>query len=186
MGFQVKSWIGLISGHAAWPFLLFSCFLAFLLSFDSVSWFERGSFFVPSAETQRRRAQRQSRLAFRPPPVAARSGLDGREHGARLAGRGVARAAAADVRLDWAVSRGCSIAASPCIRSGKEAQNPNSSCTREGKAHKRRDPSEKAGRSGPWMRSVTRLSRSRQPSSLAADHRLGCSTAPLGTTPVSR
>src|SRR5260370_33718443 len=34
----------------------------------------------------------------------------------------------------------------------------NSSCTGEGKAEKRRDPSEKAGCLVPWMRTVTRLS----------------------------
>src|SRR5260370_39205236 len=41
---------------------------------------------------------------------------------------------------------------------GRDGPDPNSSCTGEGKAAKRRDPSEKAGRLGPWMRTVTRLS----------------------------
>src|ERR1700688_3381550 len=41
---------------------------------------------------------------------------------------------------------------------GHDNPDPNSSCTGEGKAAKRRDPSEKAGWLGPWMRTVTRLS----------------------------
>src|SRR5450755_1161909 len=41
---------------------------------------------------------------------------------------------------------------------GRDSPDPNSSCTGEGKAAKRRDPSEKAGRLGPWMTAVTRLS----------------------------
>ena len=41
---------------------------------------------------------------------------------------------------------------------GRDRPYPNSSCTGEGKAAKRRDPSEKAGWLGPWMRTVTRLS----------------------------
>src|SRR5580658_5422530 len=41
---------------------------------------------------------------------------------------------------------------------GRDSPYPNSSCTGEGKAAKRRDPSEKAGWLGPWMRTVTRLS----------------------------
>src|SRR5690242_20930916 len=51
-----------------------------------------GSFFVRSGTVSpsrpaippRRRAQPRSRLAARPPPQAARSGLDGGEHGAML------------------------------------------------------------------------------------------------------
>src|SRR5258708_11350277 len=41
---------------------------------------------------------------------------------------------------------------------GRDSPDPNSSCTGEGKAEKRRDPSEKAGCLGPWTRTVTRLS----------------------------
>src|SRR5258707_7235284 len=41
---------------------------------------------------------------------------------------------------------------------GRDSPDPNSSCTGEGKAEKRRDPSEKAGCLVPWMRTVTRLS----------------------------
>src|ERR1700692_3756652 len=41
---------------------------------------------------------------------------------------------------------------------GRDSPDPNSSCTGEGKAAKRRDPYEKAGWLGPWMRTVTRLS----------------------------
>src|ERR1700731_1246535 len=41
---------------------------------------------------------------------------------------------------------------------GRQRPYPIPSCTGEGKAAKRRDPSEKAGWLGPWMRTVTRLS----------------------------
>src|SRR3981189_3517924 len=60
--------------------------------------------------------------------------------------------------LDWAVYDECGITASPCIRSGARARYPNLSCTSEGKAQQRRDPSERAGSSSPWMTTVTRLS----------------------------
>src|SRR5260370_5106009 len=63
-----------------------------------------------------------------------------------------------DVMLDWAVYDECGITASPCIRSGARARYPNLSCTSEGKAQQRRDPSERAGSSSPWMTTVTRLS----------------------------
>src|SRR5882757_2886127 len=60
--------------------------------------------------------------------------------------------------LDWAVYDECGITASPCIRSGARARYPNLSCTSEGKAQQRRDPSERAGVLSPWMTTVTRLS----------------------------
>src|SRR5260370_5381242 len=60
--------------------------------------------------------------------------------------------------LDWAVCEGSGNTASPCIRSGARARNPDLSCTGEGKAQKRRDPSESAAQNGPWMTTVTRLS----------------------------
>src|ERR1700693_4620395 len=63
-----------------------------------------------------------------------------------------------DVILDWAVCGGSGNTASPCIRSGARARNPDFSCTGEGKAQKRRDPSESAGWNSPWMTPVTRLS----------------------------
>ena len=64
-----------------------------------------------------------------------------------------------DVILDWAVCEVCGNTASPCIRSGaKGPRYPNLSCTGEGKAQKRRDPSERAGWLDPWVTTVTRLS----------------------------
>lgn len=41
---------------------------------------------------------------------------------------------------------------------GREARYPDLSCTGEGKAQQRRDPSERAGGLRPWMSTVTRLS----------------------------
>src|SRR5579859_2308420 len=41
---------------------------------------------------------------------------------------------------------------------GRDDPYPNSSCTGEGEAAKRRDPSEKSGWLGPWMRTFTRRS----------------------------
>src|ERR1700704_3485947 len=88
----------------------------------------------------------------------ARPRLDRGEHGARIEGRDDwARHERRDVILDWAVNDECENIASPCIRSGSAARNPNLSCTDESKAQKRRDPSERAGYS-PWMTTVTRLS----------------------------
>src|SRR5580704_2206834 len=94
----------------------------------------------------------------RSPPEAARSGLDGGERGARLARlwRSRRRRGRANMMPDWASSKR-GLAASPCIRSGAMARNPNPSCNDEGAAHERRDPSERAGAS-PWTRAVTRLS----------------------------
>ena len=82
----------------------------------------------------------------RPPPQAARSGLDGGEHGAKLSGRDDgSRDKRQDVILDWAVCDECANTASPCIRFGRETRYPNLSCTGESKAQNRRDPSERAG-----------------------------------------
>ena len=124
--------------------------LCFFVRAQSVSRPERG---MPNAP--RAGAVKPDR---RSPPEAARSGLDGGERGARLArlGRSVRRPGRANMTLDWASSKR-GLAASPCIRSGAMARNPNPSCNDEGAAHERRDPSERAGAS-PWIRAVTRLS----------------------------
>jgi hypothetical protein len=74
-------------------------------------------------------------------------------------GRGVgARHGRRNVILDWAVNDECGNTASPCIRSGARTRYPNLLCTGESKAQKRRDPSDRAGRSSPWVTAVTRLS----------------------------
>ena len=52
----------------------------------------------------------------------------------------------------------CGKTASPCIRSGVGGPDPNPSCTGEGKAQNRRDPSTKAGSVDPRAGTVTRLS----------------------------
>ena len=89
------------------------------------------------------------------------SGLDGGEHGAMLTGFGtkVRTGRRQDVipGLGRLQVNGI-ITASPCIRSGSRARNPNPSCTSEGMAQKRRDPSTKRSVSGPRVGTVTRLS----------------------------
>src|SRR3981081_2304848 len=60
--------------------------------------------------------------------------------------------------VDSAVCKDCGKIRIPLYPVGRDSPYPNSSCTGEGKAVKRRDPSEKAGWLGPWMRTVTRLS----------------------------
>ena len=112
------------------------------------SFFVRARQFLrPEHRSWTRRVAVAVKADRRSPPEAARSGLDGGEHGARLVrlGRGE-RAMLSDVNLDWAVNGACGTnTASPCIRSGARARYPNSSCTGEGMAQKRRDPSERAG-----------------------------------------
>jgi hypothetical protein len=84
----------------------------------------------------------------RSPPEAARSGLDGGERGARLEHSGPGaerRRGRGDMILDWALSKR-GLAASPCIRSGAKARDPNSSCSDEGAAPKRRDHLRERGR----------------------------------------
>jgi hypothetical protein len=88
--------------------------------------------------------------------------------------------------VDSAVGKDCGEIRITLYPVGRDGPYPNSSCTGEGKAAKRRDPSEKAGWLGPWMRAVTRLSFVMSAIIVAAVHRLGRSTAPVGTTPVSR
>src|SRR6266852_924688 len=74
-------------------------------------------------------------------------------------GRGDGRRADwADMTLDSAVSGDCGKIRITLYPVGRDGPDPNSSCTGEGKADRRRDPSEKAGWLGPWMRTVTRLS----------------------------
>ena len=123
-----------------------------------VSLFERRAFLRPEHRNWTAPRAAAVKPDRRSPPEAARSGLDGGERGAKLArsGRGERRRGRADMILDWALSKH-GLAASPCIRSGDGARYPNPSCSDEGAAHERRDPSERAGAS-PWMRAVTRLS----------------------------
>src|SRR5260370_1650364 len=64
----------------------------------------------------------------------------------------------ADMTLDSAVSGDCGKIRITLYPVGRDGPDPNSSCTGEGKADRRRDPSEKAGWVGPWTRSVTPLS----------------------------
>jgi hypothetical protein len=91
----------------------------------------------------------------------ARPRLDGGEPGARLDGRDdEARAERHDVIPGLGRLQACdNNTASPCIRSGSIARCPNPSCTSEGMAQERRDPSEETGCVVPWMRTVTRRSR---------------------------
>src|SRR5712691_9178311 len=92
-------------------------------------------------------------------PVLGPPPIDHHESGGGGPRTGIAaRDERQDVILDWAVCEGSGNTASPCIRSGARARNPDFSCTGEGKAQKRRDPSESAGQNGPWMTTVTRLS----------------------------
>src|SRR5712691_7529672 len=118
-----------------------------------------GRFFVPTSALRERRAQTRSRLAagHRRRRRAAALTASSTVRGLRSSGR---RRAAMwrDVILDWAVNDACGNTASPCIRSGSVARNPDLSCTGEGKAQQRRDPSEGAGSVVPWMTTVTRLS----------------------------
>jgi hypothetical protein len=61
--------------------------------------------------------------------------LDCGEPGATLDGRDDrSRDRRRDVILEWAVNDACGSTASPCIRSGTKARDPNPSCTGEGKA----------------------------------------------------
>ena len=122
-----------------------------------VSLFERGAFLRPERGLSAAPCAGAVKPDRRSPPEAARSGLDGGERGARLArlGRSGRRRGRANMMPDWASSKR-GLAASPCIRSGAMARNPNPSCNDEGAAHERRDPSERAGAS-PWTRAVTRL-----------------------------
>ena len=70
---------------------------------------------------------------------------------------------------------------------GREARYPDLSCTGEGKAQHRRDPSVGAGRLCPRFSTVTRRSWLRSAvMARAAVHKVGRSTAPAGTTPVVR
>jgi hypothetical protein len=123
-----------------------------------VSLFERGAFLRPERGLSAAPCAGAVKPDRRSPPEAARSGLDGGERGARLArlGRSGRRRGRANMMPDWASSKR-GLAASPCIRSGAMARNPNPSCNDEGATHERRDPSERAGAS-PWTRAVTRLS----------------------------
>src|SRR5882672_6055065 len=118
-----------------------------------------GRFFVPTSALRERRAQTRSRLAagHRRRRRAAALTASSTVRGLRSSGR---RRAAMwrDVILDWAVNDACGNTASPCIRSGSVARNPDLSCTGEGKAQQRRDPSERAGHVRPWVTTVTRLS----------------------------
>jgi len=81
---------------------VFSVVSFFLLLFVFVRQFlgsTAGPFLRPDHGCGSRRAQPPSRLAFRPPPEAARSGLDGGEHGARLFGSGGAIGSIATGRI---------------------------------------------------------------------------------------
>src|SRR5260370_6075865 len=64
----------------------------------------------------------------------------------------------ADMTLDSAVSGDCGKIRITLYPVGRDGPDPNSSCTGEGKADRRRDPSEQAGWLRPSTRSVTRLS----------------------------
>ena len=96
----------------------------------------------------------------RPPPEAARSGLDGGEAAAKLSVgtfRCARLAAWRDV-LDWAVTLLCGQHRINLYPVGCGDPDPDLSCTGEGKAQKRRDPSTKAESEDPSPGSVTRLS----------------------------
>src|SRR5258708_5640911 len=60
--------------------------------------------------------------------------------------------------VDSAVCKDCGKIRITLYPVGRDSPYPNSSCTGEGKAAKRRDPSEKAGWLGPGMGRVPRLS----------------------------
>ena len=89
--------------------------------------------------------------------VVSRPRLDDGEPGAKLDGRDDRSRSTAQVILDWAVNDACGNTASPCIRSGTKARYHNPSCTGEGKAQQRRDPSTKRVDHPGWV-AVTRLS----------------------------
>jgi hypothetical protein len=66
------------------------------------------------------------------------------------------------------------------------ARNPNPSCTVEGVAQERWDPSERAALFGPRMSTVTHPSRRTRPTPPAQPCAAARRRAPLGTRPVSR
>src|SRR5215472_7588842 len=129
-----------------------------------VSFFVRPRrFFVPTSNWPTRRAQPQSRLA-----VAARmpqaTAFIGHALTAASTARGFrvrdewSRQRRQDVILDRAVRDECGNHRITLYPVGHEGPYPNSSCTGESKAQKRRDPSERTGSVVPWMTPVTRLS----------------------------
>jgi hypothetical protein len=137
----------------------------------------------------------------RPPRRRARSGLEGGEHDARLArvgwaivGPGTALRFSARPSVAakvwacgpevWASVQASRKLASPYIRASAMGLAPNPSCTVEGVAQERWDPSETAALFGPRMSTVTHPSRRTRPppQPWAAARR----RAPLGTRPLSR
>ncbi len=94
----------------------------------------------------------------RTPPKAARSGLDGGEHGAKLPVRG--EGGAAMVGRRWGGTGPYRSAAWPRHLVSGRARRPDTlilHATTKARPHERRDLSETAGAS-PWMRAVRRLS----------------------------
>jgi hypothetical protein len=70
--------------------------------------FDRGLFLRPDHDTVGAPRAAAVKAGHRPPPEAARSGLDGGEHGAMLDGRDDgSRNRRRGVILDWAVSENC-------------------------------------------------------------------------------
>src|ERR1700751_2882380 len=120
-------------------------------------------FFVPTSNWPKRRAQPQSRLAVAGgAPQATLS--PGHALTAASTARGFrgrdewSRQRRQDVILDRAVNSKCGNHRITLYPVGHEGPYPNSSCTGEGKAQKRRDPSERTGSVIPWVTPVTRLS----------------------------
>jgi hypothetical protein len=123
------------------------CFFLHRLSRGEGSFFVRPKcFFVPTAVLMGRRAQPRSRLA---------AGHRRRRRAAALTAASTARDFAGlgtkvrawrrhDVIPGLGLLQVCgNNTASPCIRSGSMARSPNPSCTSEGAAQNRRDPSTK-------------------------------------------
>jgi hypothetical protein len=96
----------------------------------------------------------------RPPPEAARSGLDGGEPGARLCDRDVSvRIVSGQTSFpELGREAGCDNHRINLYPVGCGDPAPDLSCTGEGKTQKRRDPSTKAESEDPSPVSVTRLS----------------------------
>ena len=120
-------------------------------------------FSVPTSNLPRRRAQLQSRLAVAE-MLPQTSKFPGHALTAASTARGFrgrdgwSRQRRQDVILDRAVKDRYGKHRITLYPVGHEGPYPDSSCTGEGKAQNRRDPSERTGSFIPWVTPVTRLS----------------------------
>src|SRR5262245_61416017 len=103
-----------------------------------------------------RRSEARSRLAEGHRRRRRAAALNATSAVRLLGRRNVSERSGSDARTGpWMTMREDRITLYPV---GREARYPDLSCTGEGKAQQRRDPSERAGRLLPWTSTVTRLS----------------------------